>query len=218
MKLSVISSESDLPRETELVRALFRAGLQRFDLRKPAWSSQTFESFLGSLSAGERARVVIHSHVELASRWGLAGTHEKDTGEVSAKPSHCFGLTSRACHDLKTLGAALGRYDSVLVSPIFESISKPGHGPSGKFALSDLKQVLSLRTTQQRRTTVYALGGITAGNTMDCAEMGFDGVMVLGSIWNSNDSLEAFLRFKEICGRDREPRKDASGAFVAAQP
>lgn len=216
MKLSVISSESDLPRENELVRALFRAGLHRFDLRKPSWSSTALESFLGSLSAGERARVVIHSHPALASRWGLAGTHEQDDGEVFAKPTHCFGLTSRACHDLKTLEAAVGRYDSVLVSPLFQSISKPSYGPSEKFTWPDLKRLLNTRNAHQRRTVVYALGGITAANTMECGELGFDGVAVLGSIWNSNDSLEAFLRFKEICGRGLEPTREAPGPVVAA--
>lgn len=214
MKLTIISSESDIPRETELVRSLFRAGLQRFDLRKPAWSAQGVESFLGTLSAGERARLVIHSHPGLAARWGLGGTHEPDQGEVLAKPVASFGLTSRACHDLKTLSAALGRYDAVVVSPLFESISKPGYGPSKKFTLPELKALLNQRTPPRRRTVVYALGGITAANTMECGELGFDGVMVLGAIWNSNDPLEAFLRLKEVCGRGHEPLKDPAGAFA----
>ncbi len=205
MKLVIISSENDVPRETELVRGLFAAGLQRYDLRKPAWTARAMESLFGNLPAGERARIVIHSHYDLAKRWGLAGTHEQDTGEVLAKPTGSFGITSRACHDLATLRAAMGRYNSVLVSPLFPSISKPGYGPTGKLPLPELKQLLSSRTPQQRRTTVLALGGINAANTVECWELGFDGVAALGAIWNSDDVLEAFLRLKEVCGRSISP-------------
>ncbi len=49
------------------------------------------------------------------------------------------GFTSRSCHDLQTLRASLGRFDSVFLSPVFSSISKPGYGPSADLATEQMR-------------------------------------------------------------------------------
>lgn len=192
MKLIVISPESHDPRELPVVRALFAAGLERYHLRKPNWSSAELETWLGALSPDERRHVVVHAHPELVQPWGLAGQHERDEGTFTERSPVSLGLRSRSCHDLETLRACLGTYDAVLLSPIFASISKPGYGPSGTIDLSALKELLTSRSPEQRRTAVYALGGIDAANTETCRSLGFDGVAVLGAIWGATDPVEAF--------------------------
>jgi thiamine-phosphate pyrophosphorylase len=86
----------------------------------------------------------------------------------------------------------LGHYDSVFVSPVFPSISKHNFGPTGALPEARLRGLLSARTTAQRRTTVFALGGITAANASRCGALGFDGVAVRGAIWQS-DSIYRLL-------------------------
>ena len=51
---------------------------------------------------------------------------------------------------------------------------------------------LSCRTDVERKTEVIALGGITGANTLRCAELGFDGVAVLGALWQAAEPLKVF--------------------------
>lgn len=203
MKLAVISPESHDPREAAVVRALFAAGLDRYHLRKPGWSVPETETFLENFSPAERSRMVIHSHYALASAQGMGGIHDRDTptvsrGQLPVSPGGTT-LRSRACHDLPSLREALGRYDAVLLSPIFPSISKPGHIPDGKIDFSELKTVLSNRSAAERRTLVFALGGIDATNTERCRQLGFDGIAVLGALWGAEDPVRAFQALKQRC-------------------
>ncbi|HXA14587.1 MAG TPA: thiamine phosphate synthase, partial [Opitutaceae bacterium] len=122
------------------------------------------------------------------------------------------GFTSRSCHDLATLRAALGHYDSVFFGPVFPSISKPGHGSRDNFSTSELSALLASRTSAERRTAVLALGGITAARLPQIRVLGFDGVAVLGAIWQADDPVAVFCEiqsaaFSDVSGRARCPRQ-----------
>ncbi|MFA5058378.1 MAG: thiamine phosphate synthase [Opitutaceae bacterium] len=110
------------------------------------------------------------------------------------------GFTSRSCHDLATLRAALGRYDSVFFGPMFSSISKPGHGPRPELSLAELSALLARRTSAEQRTAVLALGGVTAQNLSRCRDLGFDGAAVLGAVWQAPDPVDAFHKLQAALG------------------
>jgi thiamine-phosphate pyrophosphorylase len=197
MLLVVISPEGEDPREQRLLVALVAAGLERYHVRKPGWSATRLEAWLAELPATVRSRVVLHQHHELAPRLGLAGRHWRDDGTAPARPDRTAGIASRSCHELGTLRDALGHYDAVLLGPVFPSISKPGHGGRRSQEAVDLRlararAVLASRDAAARRTTVLALGGVTAGAIARCREAGFDGVAALGAVWNCRDPLGAF--------------------------
>ncbi len=90
-------------------------------------------------------------------------------------------------HDLDVMQTLLDHYDRLLVSPVFPSISKPGHAPDARMNHDRLKAALVL----PRRAEVIALGGIDASRIAACRELGFDGVAVLGAIWQAADPLNA---------------------------
>jgi thiamine-phosphate pyrophosphorylase len=92
---------------------------------------------------------------------------------------------------------ALGHYDAVLYSPVFASVSKPGHAPGKATRLDRLPPILSERRGAAKKTTVYALGGIKADNLSTAASLGFDGAAVLGSVWNAADPVAAFKELQE---------------------
>jgi thiamine-phosphate pyrophosphorylase len=224
MKLVVISPEHDEPREIAVLDALFAAGLERYHVRKPHWPATQLETWLRALPAEWRSRLVLHQHHELVARLGLGGYHWRDEkggaaclpaealsalrslGEVGAKagPQDAVSalrstrstFTSRSCHDRATLRAALGHYDSVFLGPVFSSISKPGHGPGDDLSTGELSSLLNLRTSNERRTAVLALGGITAERLPQVRALGFDGVAVLGAVWQANDPVAAFCEIK----------------------
>ena len=196
MKLVVISPESDEPREHAVVAALFAAGLERYHVRKPRWSREKLVTWLQAIAPGHRSRMVLHQHHELAEAIGLLGIHCKDSSTRSELDlAQTPGFTSRSCHDLTTLDAAFGRFDAVFFSPVFPSISKPGYRPT--VALTAVADRLHRRTNQERRTEVIALGGVTASNASSCAELGFDGVAVLGALWQAEEPLKIFEQLQQ---------------------
>jgi thiamine-phosphate pyrophosphorylase len=201
MKLVVISPEHDDPRESAALGDLFAAGLERYHVRKPAWSREKLAAWLRALPSEWRARIVLHSHHDLVAELGLGGVHFRDeVGRgVPAEPRLTEDGSpnlSRSCHELASLRAALGHYDSVFFSPVFPSLSKPGHGPSADFPFTALAAILATRTEPERRTAVLALGGITAETAPRALALGFDGVAVLGAIWQAADPVRAFLEIQ----------------------
>jgi len=201
MELTVVSPEGEEAREGGVLAALFAAGLARYHVRKPLWAPARLEAWLAAWPPEARRRMVLHQHHELAARLAVGGRHWRDDGAAPARPTG-GGFTSRSCHDLATLAAALGRYDAVLFGPVFPSISKPGHGAGRAVAevaagLQRARAVLEARHGRARRTSVLALGGVTAASVGRCREAGFDGVAVLGAVWSAADPLGAFAELRD---------------------
>jgi thiamine-phosphate pyrophosphorylase len=204
MHLVLISPEGEDARETAVLGELFAAGLTRYHVRKPTWSSAQLEAWVRSLPVEWRPRMVFHQHHELVAVLGLGGCHWRDESGTGVPPVYLCAheqdaratFTSRSCHDLATLRAALGYYDAVFFGPVFSSISKPGHGPIDDATLQQLSTLLAQRTPAERRTAVLALGGVTADRLTRCAELGFDGVALLGAVWQAADPLAAFNEFQ----------------------
>jgi thiamine-phosphate pyrophosphorylase len=209
MKLVMISPEHDDPREIAVLGVLFAAGLERYHVRKPHWPAAQLETWLCALPEDWRPRLVLHQHHELVATLGLGGCHRRDDrvgrgvpDEPQFDTAHPEGspylpITSRSCHDLAALRAAFGHYDSVFFGPIFPSISKPGYGPSDIFSTSELSPLLSSRTPNERRTTVLVLGGVTAARLPQIHALGFDGVAVLGAVWQAADPVAAFCELQD---------------------
>jgi thiamine-phosphate pyrophosphorylase len=214
MKLVLISPEHDDPREIAVLGALLAAGLERYHVRKPHWPAGQLETWLRALPAEWRPRLVLHQHHELVATLGLGGRHWRDDGvgrvipnpppqELSMRENRrakdnapYLQITSRSCHDLAMLRTVLGHYDSVFFGPVFPSISKLGHGPSDNFSPTELSSLLNLRTSNERRTAVLALGGVTVARLPQIHALGFDGVAVLGAVWQADDPVAAFCEIK----------------------
>jgi thiamine-phosphate pyrophosphorylase len=204
MKIVVISPEGDDCGELAAVNGLFVAGLERYHVRKPQWEAPRIAAWLESFPSEQRRRMILHQHHKLAALFGLGGCHWRDDDVEPPFPGvkNCF--SSRAVHSLECLNGALGRFDAVLLSPIFPSLSKPGYGPGQSLAPERIRERMAARTEAERRTLVYALGGVTEANAPTCLRMGFDGVALKGAVWGSEDPVRAFLKIqKAICSEQR---------------
>ena len=183
MNLIVISPESEDPREQPLLAAFFAAGLRSYHVRKPTWTRDQLAAWLRTLPAEFHPRLFLHSHHELAEEFKIGGVHFRST---DGGPSPL--RRSRAVHDLATLRGSLDSYDRLLFSPVFPSISKPGHEPDSRIAPREIQAVIA----RPHRAEVVALGGVDRTRLATCRELGFDGVAVLGAIWQAADPRRAF--------------------------
>lgn len=201
MKLTVVSPEAENPRERLIVlEGLFACGLADYHVRKPGWGREEMTAFLRRMPAKFHRRLVLHSHHDLASEFAIGGLHDRDVSGGAVVPttllsvSHRTLLLSRAVHDLAMLRTVLDRYDRILVSPVFPSISKPGHGHVPRLNEAELRAILAL----PRRAEVFALGGVSVDRLPHCRELGFDGVAVLGAVWNgAGGPVLAFLELQQ---------------------
>jgi thiamine-phosphate pyrophosphorylase len=194
VRLVVITAPTALPNEPRLLAELLATGLERLHLRKPGWPAEELEKLIRALPTQFRARLVLHGHPALVRRYGLGGLHLTASQRAAAtrRPALGPGQTlSTSFHSLAEITRTRRRYDYVFLSPIFDSISKPGY--AGSFDLATVQAFLQKRAASPtRQPQVVALGGIDSHTIKLVRASGFAGAAVLGAIWQSADPVAAF--------------------------
>ena len=184
MKLIVITRPDIFSGEAEAVTTLFRNGLQTLHLRKPQAKEQEVEEWIHNIPLSYHSRIVLHDHFRLAGVFQLQGIHLNS--RHPQKPVGYHGQTSRSCHTLEEVERYKQECDYVFLSPIYNSISKPGYDSA--FSHEDLCQARDCQLIDDR---VIALGGIDHTRIEEIRSLGFGGVAVLGDVWKQ--SSESFL-------------------------
>jgi thiamine-phosphate pyrophosphorylase len=133
--------------------------------------------------ADRATRLIVASDPVLARRLAAAGVHLAQADPGGDPSDHRDLIVGRSCHDrAEVAGAVSEGADYVTVSPLFPSVSKPGHGP----ALGP-DGAASLAPTGDDAPVVYGLGGVTVDNAAGCRRAGLDGVAVMGPVMRSGD-------------------------------
>lgn len=123
------------------------------------------------------AVLIIASDPRLAQVVGAPGVHLSST-DSGVDTDLTVG---RSCHDLSEIAAAAEeQVDYITLSPVFESLSKPGHGPG-----LGVDRFRGLAASFPG--PVYALGGITSGRARPLIEGGAHGVAVAGAVMSAPD-------------------------------
>ena len=211
MKLVVISSPDSVFTEIQEVVKLLDNGLESFHLRKPKFTKIQIEEYLKDFPAKYHKQIVLHSHHKLAKKYKLKGIHL--TRKHKKKKFKCWwniltmrlsnrnAVVTSSFHSISNVLQNSTRHSYVFFSPVFDSISKEGY--QGDF--TDKNLTFALQRTKQN---MIALGGVSSDNIEKAFDLGFTGVALLGAIWHYNrDSLEEFLRAKELCDRLGVPKK-----------
>ena len=200
MKLIIITSPDFIPDEARIVTELFKAGLDLLHVRKPDADVHAVENLLQGIAPEYRTRIVIHDFFSLKDKYLLGGIHLNS--RHSEAPEGYQGLLSRACHSLEEVKTMASHFDYVLMSPVYDSISKQGYR-SG-YSQEALQQAQAERIINEK---VVALGGISAANLSEIKALGFGGAALLGDIWNryqtwedAKEVLSHFGRLKKAAG------------------
>lgn len=194
-----ITDAKMLPGEGRLIEAALAGGADYVHIRKPGASDDDVRRLLLDIAPAYRHRLVLHDCYALASEYGLRGIHVN--GRHSDAEAAGCRLVSRGCHTLDEVASEKGKYDYLFLSPIYDSISKPGYRAA--FDPATLQEAARAGIIDSK---VVALGGITPGNAAEAMGYGFGGVAVLGYLWRDPqaDAVEKAASRLRACMAARE--------------
>lgn len=185
----LISKSEFFPAEAELINQLMELGNFNFHLRKKEADEKEVQKLIYKISDKFYSRIVIHQHYSLEKYFSLGGIHlpetERKRYEELKKEGH--KIISSSIHQLSDFEALKRNYSYLFYAPLFNSISKPKHTP-----LLNPHQVQEELKKLKSKSTLIALGGITAENTEDVKAWGFGGAAFLGSVWGNKSPVKYF--------------------------
>lgn len=201
MNLIVISPPDTFSGEIDILSQLFYSGLYRYHLRKSKWEKQRVKEHLEKIPSSFYPRIVLHGDLALTKGFPLSGFHLKENQPTPpAIPSKNL---SRSFHTLEALHNSSNPLNYAFLSPIFDSISKPGHAAA--FSHQSLERFLKNRSPNTPSLIkVIALGGILPHHVPVCRRLGFDGVAVLGGIWDSDNPLCVFHSYQKAINEHQQ--------------
>lgn len=159
--------------EAAEIERLLRRGWWRVHIRKPGESAEAVAELVGRIPAGLRPRLSLHDHFELAGQLGVGGVHLNFRNPEP--PAGWRGMVSWSCHSLNEVEYHRGKADYMFLSPIFDSISKPGY--QSRFTPEELE------ASRLLGPDVFALGGVVSHRLERLRGLGFGGAAMLGAAW-----------------------------------
>lgn len=176
MKLIAITTPKVTREDASIIKYLLDRGIYAVHLRKPDSDINECRRLLEELTAEQRSHIVVHDYPELYSEFSLKGIHINRN--VSSLPSDYNGFKSRSCHSFAEVERYKNGYDYLFLSPIFDSISKPGY--RSQFSDEEL-QMASMQGIIDDK--VIALGGVTFDKLSYLESLNFGGVAMIGDLY-----------------------------------
>jgi thiamine-phosphate pyrophosphorylase len=188
----VITPETIVQNETEIINQLFQEGLDLLHIRKPMISREEMKNFLYGIDEEFYSQLVLHGYGDLGKDHHTSRLHfrEADRNAGIYKSHIGKNILSTSVHDMETYNALGKEWEYSFFSPVFPSISKKGYGED-----SSLIEEMKYRTNQEVK--LIALGGINENNICKVFENGADGAALLGAVWNSDQPLNIFKKCRQ---------------------
>ena len=197
MHLILITPDTKVNNEAQIINSLFANGLQRLHVRKPGFSYDEYKEYISNIDAQYHERVVVCGAFELYSEMGLGGvhlnSHIRDDAAVWTQIKNIqLAHISTSFHSWQEVRGNGRQYGYVFISPLFDSISKAGYK-----AAIDLQQCAAVRqevvTVRGYCPQIIGLGGVGVPQVPVLQQNGFDGAALLGSVWGAEDAVGAFV-------------------------
>ncbi|HUH75492.1 MAG TPA: hypothetical protein VLZ75_13940 [Chitinophagales bacterium] len=198
MKKIIYTPEQDHISEIEKIVSMFEMGADYLYLRKPQQEISYWYPYIEQFPFGWESKMMT-SDFKLLHDLNLAGFHfkrevllnlsESDLRENLKMLKEANKVSSVTAHNFDDLKIYDGQFDIVLVSPLFDSISKKGYSANWDF--KQLKAYLENRKTSS--SLLIGQGGINNKNVSEIQQLGLDGYALLGYIWNTTeDTIQNF--------------------------
>lgn len=206
MKKIIYTPEQDQISEIEKIVSMFEMGADYLYLRKPEKDISYWYAYIEQFPYGWESKMIT-SEFKLLHDLKLGGFHfkretlnnisEKDLIENLKMLKDSSIKSSVTAHNLSELNKYDGQFDIVLISPLFDSISKKEY--HGNWDFEKLKIFIENRTPLS--TLLIGQGGIVDKNFMEVQSLGLDGYALLGYLWNSSEDV--IKNFKKLIYGDR---------------
>ena len=188
----LIAPEKDIPNEIEILHQLFEEGLDYYHFRKPDKNYEEHVAYLNQIDEKYHDRIVTHYFHELINEFNLKGIHFQEQKRIDALENgseYFIGLDmigktmSSSFHEPSVLANCDIEFDYHLLSPVFSSISKKDYEGRG-FDVNHIDK------------TIIGMGGINTDTIEKTLALGFQGIGVLGGVWNAENPVESFKNIK----------------------
>ena len=194
MEFILLSPEVFNPNEHSLLKEMLELGLKQYHLRKPQVELSELQRFVKGIPSEFHSSLVLHGTPEWMQHFPIQNLHLKEHQQA---PDAKIKKLGKSIHFLPDLNLKNSTFDYLFLSPVFSSISKPGYGNA--FPKDDLQLHLKKHKQAYPKQKVYALGGVTPDHVAESRELGFDGVVALGGVWNQDDPLSQVEKFLAAC-------------------
>jgi thiamine-phosphate pyrophosphorylase len=191
---------SDGPRSTggrpvlDVIEALARGGVELVVLREPSWTFSDWSEAARRLAAARARglRVVASRRLDVARALELDGVHLGRESVPVREARDFLGagrLVGYSAHDgIEARRAAAEGASYVMLSPIYETESKPGSAARGCAWLA--------RATAELSIPAFALGGVTAKHVPELVAAGAAGVAAAAALGAAPDPEAAAREFR----------------------
>lgn len=188
LELRIVTPETCTDREVALLSEM--QGIHSFLLhyRKPLLALNELVEKLDLFPPELRKMVIVHAEEWHPHFEGLAGWHLPKKRRLNLTTAHLDDyseycrhhqlISSTGAHSMDEL-QELGRFESVLCSPVFNSISKSGYLTKETWLI-----------TKEYTSRSVGLGGVEPLRFKHLKETGFSNAALLGYIWNDPDPLK----------------------------
>jgi len=199
--IQIITHSTFLPEETIYWQRLLAEGADSILVRKPGWQEADYELLLQDADPSCYHKLMIAGHPALCEKYGLQGLHFSEAGRGLVNGDQIIGYRqkgwrlSTSIHAAETLQIASDNWDQLLLAPVFDSISKPGYTSTFGEGFRLFKDGYNGQ--------VLALGGIDHTTAAKARDMQFDGIALLGAIWQEPaTAISNFRRIRDIWRTD----------------
>ncbi|HUH29238.1 thiamine phosphate synthase [Gelidibacter sp.] len=190
----LLSPKFDIENEIQILNQLFIAGLECYHLRKPDRTRQEYVDLLKEIDPKYHNRIVIHQFHELTNDFNLKGIHFEEqqrrnyieTPTRYFKDLKLFGKTiSSTFHELNDLVDSDFEFDYHFLWPLFSL----GKQPNSEVNRIDVNHV---------DKGIIAVGDLDKKTFYDVFTLGYRGIAILETVWQSKDPLTSFTDLKTV--------------------
>lgn len=192
----IITSPFNFPNETELINFFLNKGTAAIYLRKDNYPNGFIKSFFERIKNEYHKKIILPFSVvdDLIYEKYKPIIHFKEKERLVEKlhNTNADAILSTSIHDFSELENISKRFNYIFYSPVFESISKINYKP--KLSIEEIIPKVKNFKLQISNSKLIALGGIDDENILQIKNAGFDGVALLGAIWEKENQKEMFLK------------------------
>lgn len=201
-EIIAFSHPESIEKEAQIINQLFENGLHQLVIRKPKWNDEQFVDLLAQIDANHHPKLFICDRIALVLSNNVKGLHcsnafydsmtkiEQHQLQYDLQRKH--QQMSISVHNEREWQKRAGKFHQLYLSPIFESVSKPGY--KGNWNVEELPTLLQQMKTKEK---IIALGGIQTKNIQQVEQIKFDGAAALGLFWNEPEkAMEALIELK----------------------